>query len=138
MEPLPEPQAPEVSFDDLGPFGKVVAGVTQVLVTTVMEYCSGFFGGLFLGSVVGAPGLLFRPMEPGVPQMFLMEARGRFGRMNTRSLGWAKSWGGISAAFGGFKVAIKVLRNGQEDEWNQILSSAAAGAFFARTGEYSV
>jgi hypothetical protein len=100
-----------------------------------MEYCSGFFAGLFLGTAAGIPGFLFRPLEPEVPKMFLAELGGRFGRMNARSLKWGRSWGGISAAFGGFKVAVSVIRDGKQDDWNQILSSAAAGAFFARTGK---
>jgi hypothetical protein len=129
------PEIPVVSFDDLGPVGKAVAGVTQITVTTLLEYCSGFFAGYFLGTVVGTPGLLFRPMEKGVPKMLMAEAKGRLGRMNSRSMTWATGWGGISAAFGGFKVVVRVIRNGKEDDWNQILSSAAAGAFFARTGE---
>jgi hypothetical protein len=133
--PEPVAEVPVVTFDDLSPIGKVVAGATQIAVTTVLEYASGFFSGLFLGSAVGLPGLLFRPIEPGVPQMFMTEMKGRLVRMNSRSLTWAKGWGGISAAFGGFKIAVRVIRNGKEDEWNQILSSAAAGAFFARGGE---
>jgi hypothetical protein len=137
VQASPEPsQVPDVSFDDLGPIGRTIAGVTQVAVTTAMEYVSGFFAGLALGTVVGMPGILFRPMEPGVPQMFMTEFKGRFGRMNSKSMVWAKSWGGISAAFGGFKIAIKVIRNGQEDEWNEIISSAAAGAFFGRAGKF--
>lgn len=43
-----------------------------------------------------------------------------------------RSWAGVSAAFGGFRVAVKVLRNGQEDEWNSVLSSMCAGAFLSR------
>jgi len=35
-----------------------------------------------------------------------------------------------------FGIAVKVLRNGEEDAWNQIFSSAAAGAFFARKGKF--
>jgi hypothetical protein len=130
------PQFPDVSFDDLGPVGKAVAGVTQVAVTTLMEYCSGFFAGLVLGTVVGLPVFLFKPLEPGVSNLLRTEMTGRFVRMNTKSLLWGRSWGGISAAFGGFKVAVTVVRNGKQDDWNQILSSAAAGAFFARTGKY--
>lgn len=129
------PNVPVVTFDDLGPTGKVIARATQIAVTTLMEYASGFFTGIFLGTAIGLPGLVFRPLEPGVPKFFMVEMRGRLGRMNSRSLTWAKGWGGISAAFGGFKVAVKVVRNGKEDDWNQILSSAAAGAFFARGGE---
>jgi hypothetical protein len=129
------PQAPDISFADLGPVGRVVAGITQIATTTAMEYCSGFFAGLFLGTAAGVPGFLFRPLTPEAPKMILTELGGRFGRMNARSLKWGRSWGGISAAFGGFKVAVSVIRDGKEDDWNQILSSAAAGAFFARTGK---
>jgi hypothetical protein len=138
-EPLPLPAAaapPEVNFDDLGPFGKAVAGVTQIITSTAMEYVTGFLMGLVLGTVVGVPGFFFRPIEPGVPKMFMREFAGRFARMNTRSVGWGKNWGGVSAAFGGLKVAVKVIRNGEEDEWNTILSSAAAGALFARKGTF--
>ena len=42
------------------------------------------------------------------------------------------SWGELSAVFGGCRVAVKVLRNGQEDDWSSVLSSMAAGAFLAR------
>jgi len=37
-----------------------------------------------------------------------------------------------------FGVAVKVLRNGEKDAWNDIFSSAAAGAFFARKGEFAL
>jgi hypothetical protein len=138
-EPLPAPAAPPVvNFDDLGPIGKTVAGATQIVTSTALEYISGFFMGLIIGTVVGVPGFLFRPIEPGVPKIFMREAAGRWARMNTRTIGWAKNWGGISAAFGGFKVAVKVIRTGEEDEWNTILSSAAAGAFFARKGTFYI
>jgi hypothetical protein len=134
----PSPVAPPaINFDDLGPIGKVVAGATQIVTSTALEYVSGFFMGLVLGTVVGVPGFLFRPIEPGVPKIFMREVAGRWARMSTRTVGWAKNWGGISAAFGGFKVAVKVIRQQEEDdEWNTILSSAAAGAFFARKGTF--
>lgn len=44
----------------------------------------------------------------------------------------AHSWGELSAIFAGSRVAVKVLRNGQEDDWSSVLSSMAAGAFLAR------
>ncbi|KAL3924639.1 MAG: hypothetical protein SGILL_000926 [Bacillariaceae sp.] len=127
-----EEKYPELSFRDLGPVGKVVAGVTEIVFATLFEYCSGFMTGIFFGTMVGVPGFAFRPMEKGVRQPFVQEVQKRFARMNTRSMTWAKSFGSISAAFGGFGVAVKVIRNGEEDVWNSILSSAAAGAFFAR------
>jgi hypothetical protein len=125
---------PDLSYRDLGPIGKTIAGVTEIVFATAFEYCSGFLTGLVFGTLVGLPGFVFRPTELGARQAFSMEIRNRFARMNTRSMSWAKNFGSISAAFGGFGVAVKVLRNGEEDVWNQILSSAAAGAFFARKG----
>jgi hypothetical protein len=141
-EPLPpSPVAPpNINFDDLGPIGKTVAGVTQIVTSTILEYISGFVMGMVIGTVVGVPGFLFRPIEPGVPKVFMQEVSGRLSRMTTRNVLWAKNWGGISAAFGGCKVAVKVIRNGEEsewnDEWDRILSSAAAGAFFGRNGTF--
>ena len=127
-----EEDSPEYKYNDLGPIGKIIAGGTEIIFATAFEYMSGFLQGLFFGTVVGGPGFLFRPMETGVRQAFKVEMTSRFTRMNTRSMRWAKNFGGISAAFGGLSVAVKVLRNGEEDEWTQILSSAAAGAYFAR------
>jgi hypothetical protein len=127
-----EERYPEFAFRDLGPVGKVVAGVTEVLFATLFEYLSGFMTGVFFGTLVGLPGFAFRPIEKGVRQPLLQEVKMRFSRMNTRSITWGKSFGSISAAFGGFGVAVRVIRNGEEDVWNSILSSAAAGAFFAR------
>jgi gas vesicle protein len=127
-----EEDSPEYSYNDLGPIGKAIAGGTEIVFATAFEYMSGFLQGLFFGTVVGSPGFLFRPMEAGVRQNFKVEMTSRFTRMNTRSMKWAANFAGISAAFGGLSVAVKVLRNGEEDEWTQILSSAAAGAYFAR------
>ena len=127
-----EEKYPELSFQDLGPIGKVVAGVTEIVFATLFEYLSGFTTGIFFGTLVGIPGFAFRPMEKGVRQPFAQEFKKRFARMNTRSMTWAKEFGSISAAFGGFGVAVRVIRNGEEDVWNSILSTAAAGAYFAR------
>jgi Tim17/Tim22/Tim23/Pmp24 family len=124
-----------VEFRDLGPIGKTVAGVTEIVVATFFEYLQGFMTGWIFGTVVGTPGFLVKPINPSIPlrqTKFIPEFKGRFSRMNTRSVKWAKDWASISAAFGGFGVAVRVLRNGKEDVWNEILSSAAAGAFFAR------
>jgi len=123
---------PRYTYDDLGPIGKAIAGCTEVIFATAFEYCSGFAQGFCFGSLVGIPGFLFRPMEKNVRQALQVEMTSRLTRMNTRSMSWAKNFGSISAAFGGLSVAVKVLRNGEDDAWTQIISSAAAGAFFAR------
>lgn len=122
----------DVSYNDLGPIGKAVAGSTEIVFATVFDYCSGYLQGLVLGTLFGSPGFVFRPMTKGMRQPFMTEISSRFVRMNTRSLNWGKKFGALSATFGGFGVAVKVLRNGEKDAWNDILSSAAAGAFFAR------
>lgn len=126
----------QVTYDDLHPVAKLflypLAGTMQVAGYTFLEYLSGFFSGFFLGTVVGTPGLFFRPLEPGVPKLFMTEVKGRFSRMNTRSMSWGRNWAGISAVFGGSRMAIKVIRNGKEDAWNQIFCYAAASAYYAR------
>jgi hypothetical protein len=127
-----EEKYPDISFRDLGPIGKTVAGVTEIFFAVLFEYVSGFTTGWIFGSIFGLPGLAFRPMEVGVRQPIMTEMTKRLGRMNTRSMSWGKSFGSISATFGGFGVAVKVVRNGEVDVWSNILSSAAAGAFFAR------
>lgn len=128
----PEDDMAEVSYKDLGPIGKTIAGCTEIVVSTVLEYCTGYLQGFFFGTIVGAPGFAFRPMEGAVRQPLATEISSRFARMNVRSKSWGKNFGSISAAFGGFGVAVRVLRNGEEDIWNNIISSAAAGAFFER------
>lgn len=138
VEAVAEPQVPEVSFDDLGPVGKVVAGVTQVGTTILFEYCTGFLLGYLGGTVIGTPGLIFRQVEPGVPKMLMAELKGRFGRMNTRSMRFGRSLGGVSATFKGTDVTVRLLRYGREDSWNEVLSSAAAGAIFARKGKWLI
>lgn len=127
---LQEPR--EVSFDDLGPIGKVVAAATELGVEIAWNYCQGYLTGFLAGTALGLPGFLFRSAEPGVSQAFMAEIKGRFVRMNSRSVRFGKSFGGISAIFKGSDVAVRRLRHGKSDEWNDILGSAIAGAIFAR------
>jgi hypothetical protein len=130
-----EQQSPELTtYGDLGPFGRLVAGTVEIAVTTLTEYMTGFAGGYALGTVTDIPKLLFRRVEPDARQALFKEISGRTARMHTKSFGWAKNWAGISAAFGCFRVVAKVSRGGKEDEWTTILSSMAAGAYFARNG----
>jgi hypothetical protein len=56
----------------------------------------------------------------------------KFDSHTFQSMNICSSWAELSATFGCCRVAVKVLRNGQEDEWNSVLSSMAAGAFLAR------
>lgn len=131
------PSSDDFSFDDLGPFGKVVASTTELAVTVVWNYLQGYLTGYFFGSVIGIPGFLFRPIEKGLPsQPFMTEMSARFARMNTRSVNFGKNFGGVSAVFKGSDTAIRRLRYGKEDEWNDILGSAVAGAIFGRKGMF--
>jgi hypothetical protein len=107
------------TYTDLGPMGRVVAGTVEVAVSTLLEYLSGFVGGYVLGTVTGLPQLVLR-------------TGWHWARLHDQSRTWAGQWGGVSAAFGGFRVVTKVVRGGTEDEWNTVLSSMAAGAFLAR------
>jgi len=137
VEPKISPvDPPTLTYDDLTPLGKLVAGTVEVTLATLLEFASGFFGGYLIGTVTDIPFLLFRPVEQEARRAFFQEVSGRAARMHAKSFRWAKSFGGISAAFGGFRVATKVIRGGVEDEWNTIVSSMAAGAFFARNGKF--
>jgi hypothetical protein len=128
-------ESPEVTtYGDLGPFGRLVAGTVEIAITTLTEYMTGFAGGYALGTVTDIPRLLFRRVEPDARQALFKEVSGRTMRMHQKSFGWARNWAGISAAFGCFRVVAKVSRGGKEDEWTTILSSMAAGAYFARNG----
>jgi hypothetical protein len=132
----PDLEDPIVTYKDLTPLGRAVAGTVEVVVTTLSEYLTGFVGGYVLGTATDIPRLLFRRVDPQARQALLKEMSGRCLRMHTKSFRWARNWGGVSAAFGCFRVAAKVARGGKEDEWTTILSSMAAGAYFARLGMY--
>ena len=94
----------ELTYNDLGPIGKTVAGCTEVVITTALDFCTGYLQGLLFGTLVGSPGFIFRPIEKGLRQPFSKELAGRFARMNTRSKKWARTFGGCSAAFGGVSI----------------------------------
>jgi Tim17/Tim22/Tim23/Pmp24 family len=129
-------QPVDVSFDDLGPAGKVVAATTELAVAVIWNYCQGYLTGLFFGTLIGIPGFAFRPVEKGLRQPFIMEVKGRFARMNTRSVSFGKNFAGVSAIFKGSDTAVRRLRYGKNDGWNDVLGSAIAGAIFARQGMF--
>jgi hypothetical protein len=93
-------QSRDVSFNELGPIGKTIAGCTEIVFTTIFDYCSGYLQGFLIGTLIGFSSLT-----------------------------------NILLQFG---VAVKVLRNGEQDVWSDICSSAAAGAFFARKGRFKL
>ena len=126
----------EATFEQLGPIGKVVAGTIEIAFSTLMEFVSGFVGGYVLGTLTGLPAFVTKPATTAASASFWSQFQQRAIRMHGRSYKWASSWGGISAAFGGFRVTTKVLRGGKEDEWSTVFSSMAAGAYFARKGGF--
>mmetsp|Transcript_28243 Transcript_28243/g.39747 ORF Transcript_28243/g.39747 Transcript_28243/m.39747 type:complete len:256 (+) Transcript_28243:286-1053(+) len=122
-----------VTWDDLHPVAKVIAGSVKIGVIFGLEYAQGWLGGYFLGCVTGIPSLMFKPSGAGAAaQPLSAEVSKRFGRFHGKSLRWANQWAPISAIFGGFSAATKVVRGNVEDEWNTVISSAAAGAYFSR------
>lgn len=136
-DPFATPMSSAEIYSQLGPVGRCVAGTTEIAVSTCMEYITGFMGGYVLGSITDFPRFAFKQVDPTqTNNPFFKELGQRYGRMHEKSFRWAKNWGGISAAFGGFRIATRVIRGGKEDEWNTVFSSAAAGAFFARKGTY--
>lgn len=125
----------KASYADLSPLSKLATGTVETAVTTVLDYVTGFGTGYVLGSLTDVPRFLFSMATPKDNLMdFTMwgEAQARVVRMHSRSMRWAVNWASISAVYGGLGVIIKVARNGKVDEWNTIVSSAAAGAFFGR------
>lgn len=94
----------DLSYSDLGPVGKTVAGVTEIVFATAFDFCSGYLQGFLFGTLFGSPGFIFRPVTKGVRQPFRTELSGRFARMNARSTSWAKTLGTFSAAFGGVSI----------------------------------
>ena len=134
-DPFETPMTTEEIYSHMGPVGKCIAGTVEIAVSTCMEYLTGFMGGYILGSITDVPRFVFKQVDPNQKNNpFFQELSQRYGRMHAKSFRWAKSWGSISAAFGGFRVATRVIRGGKEDEWNTVFSSAAAGAFFSRNG----
>jgi hypothetical protein len=126
-----EEENPEIpTIEDLGPVARLIVGSIQIVVTTGVEYVTGFLGGFILGGIVGFPGL-FTPIGPNrVPNEFAQ----RLARMNSKAVRWGSTWAPISAVYGGCDAAVRVARGNVKDQWNTILSSAAAGAYFSRKG----
>ncbi len=105
---------------------KVLIGGFMIGGTTAMEYASGYLGAYVLGTIVGIPGVAYSKEGLRIGE--------RFRNMNARSTNWAKTWAPISAVFGGSDAATRIIRGNKQDQWNTIISSAAAGAYFSRAG----
>jgi hypothetical protein len=117
---------PEEEPTAAGPLTNALVGGLLILGTTAVEYATGFIGAYVLGTVVGVPGIIYSKENLAI--------KTRFVNMNARSMTWAKSWAPISAVFAGCDTATRVVRGNVKDQWNTVISSAAAGAYFSRKG----
>lgn len=88
--PAPIDEPPPLTYADLSPAGRLIAGTVEVAVSTVLEYISGFLGGYALGTITDLPRLLFRPIESAEATTWMQQASGRFARMHQKSATWAK------------------------------------------------
>jgi hypothetical protein len=85
--------AASLTYRDLSPLGKLVAGTVEIGIATIVEYMTGFMGGYVIGTVTDIPRLLFRSVETGSPEQQLtlwQEVSQRTMRMNNKSFKWAK------------------------------------------------
>jgi hypothetical protein len=98
-------------------------GAVEIAYTVGTQWVSGFATAYIFGSVTGVIGFAKPPTE----------GLSRLGRWNQRNVRWGKSWGSVSASLSGFDTGVRLLRNNKVDEWNSILGSACAGAFFVRS-----
>lgn len=86
---------PQITYQDLSPFGKLVAGTVEVCFATILEYMTGFSAGYLIGVVTDVPRLLFRSLttpegQEEITRTFWQEFTGRTARMNAKSFKWAK------------------------------------------------
>lgn len=110
------------SWDDL-PFGwKVVFGGLELGTTIAGQWLSGYALAYVASSLTGILGFAKAPTDELT----------RFARWRQRNNRWGKSWASVNAAFSGFDVGVRLLRNNKQDEWNNLFSTAFAGAFFVR------
>ena len=112
----------------------------------VQESCGGkILTGLIMGSVMGiGMGLLMGAMGDvspiqmvkgrEVPQAPLREqVRAGFKSIAFKSRGWAKSFGILTAMFGGIECLVEKYR-AKHDVWNPVISGCAVGATLSAKG----
>lgn len=117
-----------------------------IIPTLVQESCgSKIITGAIMGSVLGVGMGLFMgamgdvspiQMVNGreVPQAPLREqVRSGFKSLASKSRGWAKSFGILTALFGGVECLIEKYR-AKHDVWNPVISGCAVGATLSAKG----
>ncbi|KAI2502183.1 Tim17/Tim22/Tim23/Pmp24 family [Fragilaria crotonensis] len=125
INPIPPPSTVEAvpKWEELPFQWKLIFGAVEIAYTVGTQWVSGFATAYIFGSVTGVVGFAKPPTE----------GLSRLARWNQRNVKWGKSWGSVSASFSGFDTGVRLLRNNKVDEWNSILGSACAGAFFVRS-----
>eukprot|EP00547_Thalassionema_nitzschioides_P002249 CAMPEP_0194215680 /NCGR_PEP_ID=MMETSP0156-20130528/17656_1 /TAXON_ID=33649 /ORGANISM="Thalassionema nitzschioides, Strain L26-B" /LENGTH=237 /DNA_ID=CAMNT_0038944257 /DNA_START=20 /DNA_END=736 /DNA_ORIENTATION=+ len=110
------------TWDDLGFGWKVVFGGLELATTIAGQWLSGYALAYVASSLTGVIGLAKAPTDELT----------RLARWRQRNNRWGQNWASINAAFSGFDVGVRLLRNNKQDEWNSLFSTAFAGAFFVR------
>jgi hypothetical protein len=113
--------------------GKVVALLAGLALNTPLVYVHGYASGYGSAVICGLPEFV---CKSATRPTFWKELTGRAARIHQKSLQWGQSFGRISATYAGFQVAVFVLGNGRDDPWLSIVGRMAAGAYFARAGQY--
>ena len=89
--------------------------------------------GIFMGAMGDVSPILVQQGRE-VPTAPLREQmRSAYKATASKSLGWAKSFGVLSALFGGIECVIEKYR-GKHDVWNPVISGCAVGATLSAKG----
>jgi Tim17/Tim22/Tim23/Pmp24 family len=131
-------KAPQRSdfYKDLSLLGKTVAASVEILTSVAFDYCMGYASGYFIGTVLGVPkALFFAEKTASTGGGMWKHLIDRTKQVHTKSHTYGRSWGQVSAVFGGSRTAVRVVRgNAPNDDWNEIFSSVLAGALMSRSG----
>jgi import inner membrane translocase subunit TIM22 len=105
----------------------------KILSGAVMGSVLGILMGLFMGAMGDvSPIQIINGRE--VPQAPLREqVRSGFKSIALKSKGWAKSFGVLTALFGGVECLIEKYR-AKHDVWNPVISGCAVGATLSAKG----
>jgi Tim17/Tim22/Tim23/Pmp24 family len=134
-------KAPQRSdfYADLSLFGKAVAGCVEILTSVTFDYCMGYASGYFIGTVLGVPRVMFFGEKASSTGDMWRNLIDRTKQIHSKSNSYGRSWGNVSAVFGGSRTAVNVVRgNAKNDDWNEIFSSVLAGALMSRSGAYVI
>lgn len=126
--PPPPPEIP------LNPSLVPEACGSKIITGAVMGAILGSGMGLFLGAMGDTGGAIQIIQGREVPQAPLKEqTRAAFKATAGKAGSWARSFGVLSALFGGVECLIEKYR-GKHDVWNPVLSGCVVGATLSASG----